>query len=649
MEITVSSFQLAELPADEQARVNAFHAELCRIKERIRDGDLTLEAAWKEAAAALGMNWKTIRGRWYEWLRRGIFALINGAQHPAFGKAFDGKIHEDTKAYYRRLCLDNQRNNGSPWKKICRQFRNGEPIPGVAADVDRLSLPPGWTQSNFSRFAPTPFEKKAARIGLKGAAAYRPLVFLSRREMYVFQEIMFDDVRHDLEVCKLGDRSQTGRINQLGALDVFSANYFAWLKKFRATRDDDSRVDLSPNEMIFLLAYILGRFGYNPRGTRLILEAGTASLKKSIREVTIELLRRISGGKITVEIGGVDSSPAFLGHYVGASKGNFRRRSMIESFHNPLHNETADREIFPGQTGSNARLNAPEQLVGQQRAQDELLAAMPALPEKVIVTLRQVFPEYHEACRAIDAVIERLNLRGSVPGTQHRIEGFVEGGLVTTDFDVPGVGLVSRADFEARLAGRSPDEQRTLMAVCKPIARKLSPHEVLKGQLSDLKRWRNDELAQLVYQARREKIETVSKSHEIVFQDKDISPEPMRFDAARLMPGDALEVVCSPLMPSVLWIYDARPSRRGAWLGLLRGGRASRVDHEAVKEQIENAERSKHRLLGGMADYAETVARRRAEDLEHNNAVLEEFASEKARSESQVEAEIDAALSRSVK
>src|SRR6202012_2364125 len=113
-------------------------------------------------------------------------------------------------------------------------------------------------------------------------------------------------------------------------------------------------------------------------------------------------------------------------------------------------------------------------------------------------------PEFNEAMRAIGEINERLNQRGIMPGTEHHIEGFVEAGLVTTDFDVPGIGLVSRADFESRLQGKTEAEKNAIIALCAPRARRMAPREVFDDRRGELKRWRPEAIAALLYPARRD-------------------------------------------------------------------------------------------------------------------------------------------------
>lgn len=609
---THTTLQLSQLRADVQSEVDRWHEAFSQIT-----GPVT--HAFQHIAAALGSAEGTVREKYYAWKKGGRAALVNRAKCPEFQISPAGEsVSEETFEYYRQLCIENGRKCLTAYKTLVREFFEGKDIPGVPHGTDRRRLPAGWHRSNFHRHAPTKFEMKAARQGLRAASEFRPLVYTSRREMYFFEELQFDDVWHDVE-CALMDRNQRVRPLQLGAMDVLSACLFEWCIKPRIKREDDTRTNLGPNDMLFLLAAIFGKYGHNPRGTRLNCEGGTATPPVE----AIDLIHRLSNGQVVVRIGEAKAEPAFLGQFAGVAKGNFRTRALLESFWNLTHNETADRIIFPGQTGSHARVNAPEDLHGRGKEMDLMLRAMPALPEWVVRDLRKPLPEFNEALRAIGEINERLNRRGMEPGTEHAIEGFVEAGLVTTDFDVPGLGLIRRADFEARLKDRSEAEQQAIIALCQSRARRLSPREAFDSRRSELQRWRPEAIATLLYPARREGVVRVGKDHLVTFDDKDISPEPLRYLAHHFAPGDEFEAVCNPMVNDLLFIYDARPAHRGAWIGVLKHwGRVSKSDPVATGQRIGEAEKVKRELLRPLVQMGDRLTKQRAENLEANNQQL---------------------------
>ncbi len=598
---------LARLPIADQAAIERLACAFTAITP-------PLEPAWRRIAADCGFSWQQIRGKYYAWKRRGLHGLVNAARHPDFSAAREtGSVSDDTYEYYRRLCIENGRKCRTAFKKLCREFFAGADIPGIAPGTDRHRLPRGFTYSNFQRHAPTPFEIRSARQGLRSAAEFRPLVYTSRKQMHLLEELQFDDVWHDFETVLLG-RSQRVRPLQLGALDVFSSCLVKWCVKARIRRDDDTRTNLGPNDLIFLLAALFGELGHHPAGTRLNFEAGTARPP----DEAVDLIHRLSGGAVKCRIGKTAAPRAFGAQYPGPAKGNFHLRPHIESFWNLTHNETADRTSFPGQTGSNARVNGPEDLIGRAKEMDLILRALPALPAQVVETLRKPLPEFMEAVRAIGEINERMNRR-----TDHKCEGFQDAGLVTTDFDVPNLGIIPRAEFEARLTGHSAEEKSLLLALCRPISRLMSPREVVESRRHELVRWQPDSIARLLYPARREGVVRVQKDHLVEFTDQEISPEPLRFLAHHFSPGTEFESVCNPMVPDLLFIYDATHARRGAWLGVLEHwGRVSRADHEATARQMYRAEKIKNDLRRPLIALGDRLTAQRQADVDHNNRVM---------------------------
>lgn len=610
---------LARVPETERAEAARFAAAFAGVTPPVT-------RSLRVIATRLGCPYGTAVRRYYAWRERGINGLVNAARNPEFAPSRQGTLAPELLEHYRRLCIENQRKCRAAWRALCREFFEGKDIPGLAPGTDRVSLPAGWSYTAFQRHAPSAFELKAARQGLRAAAEHRPLVYTSRVGMHFFEELQFDDVWHDVE-CVLLDRAQRVRPQQLGAMDVFSACLFEWCLKPRIRREDESRVALGPNDMIFLLACIFGAYGHHPQGTRLNLEAGTATLPDWV----IDAIHRLSGGVVRCRVGKVSAAASFLGNYGGQAKGNFRLRALIESHWNLTHNETANRLVFSGQTGANSRTNAPEDLVGRSKEMDVLLRALPALPGWAVESLRKPLPEWNEARRAIAEVNERMNQRGLLPGTEHVIEGFVEAGLTTTDFDVPGLGVVARGEFERRLEGRSAEERRAIEALCVAKGRRLSPREVFESRRGELVKWRPEALAQLLYGARRDGVVRVTKRNLIEIEDQDISTEPLRFLADHYSPGDEFEVVLNPMAPQLLFIYDANPNRRGSWLGVLKQwGTVSRADSEALGRRIGAAEAVKRDLLRPLAQLGDRLSRARAEAAEHNAAVLRQVSAEAA-------------------
>lgn len=607
--MSTTFLDLAKLPEDMRGEVAALHAAFETIIP-------PLEPAWKRIAADLGLNWKTVRGKFYAWRARGWRALVNAARCPEFGPARDaGSVSPETYQHFHDLCLLNGRKHAPAWRKLKREFFNSEPIPGVPHGTSRLRLPVGWTRRNFYEHSPTEFETRAARIGVKAAAECRPLVFTTRQGLQVMQYVQFDDMWHDFEVVVLGRRNQRCRLMQLHAHDLFSACQFARGLKPRVRREDETSVGLTEDEMLFLAAHVLGNVGFNDAtGSTFMCEAGTAALEKYA-----DTIFNLSGGKVRVHTGEVRAERAFTGQYLGRGKGNFRVRASMESLGNLIHNETSDLLAFPGQTGFNARLNAPEELHGRQKIEDKLLQAIVALPAPIVARLRHSFLEVNQAIWLVESLMDLINRRGSLPWwREHEIEGFAEAQLTTTDYETP-LGVFSEADFLRRIAGLPAEQQEAARRLAVLLPRKLSPHEVFEAGRKGLVRFRPEQTALLVWPARRKEPVTVGRDHLVTFEDGNISPEPLRYLAHHFAPGEKFDAVVNPVSPETLFIYDAQ----GRWLGTLKSWQRIRRDDQAgLERQMGAAAKVRGELLQPLAEAGRDLTRKLIADTEHNNEVL---------------------------
>lgn len=602
--MSINFLDLAQVPADQREEVERWQRALETVTPPIT-------RAVAQVARDLGVSAATALRKYYGWQKRGWRALVDASRHPQFGLARAVELHPETGHFYHDLCLQNGRKDAPAYRKLIRLFNNGAAIPGVPHGTSRHRLPEGWSKSNFRKYTPTPFEKKAARIGIKAAADCRPLVFTTRVGLEVGQYFMFDDMWHDFEVVTLGSR-QRSRLLQLHAHDLYSACQFARGLKPRLRREDGTATNLSEDEMLFLVAHVLGTFGYREAGTTLIVEAGTAV----IREALAQKLYDLSGGKVRVHVGEVTSERAFAGQYLGRGKGNFRFKASLESLGNLIHNETADMIEFPGQTGFNSRLNAPEELAGRQKTEDQLLAAMAILPMEVLAKLKHSFLEVTQAKWLVESVMDRINRR-----TVHELEGFVEAGLTTTDYETPA-GTFSEAQWLGKLAGLSPEQQAAVTALATTVPRKCSPMEVFARGSRKLTRFRGEQIALMLYHARRKEPVTVNRRYLVEFEDAAISPSPLRYLAERHTPGDKFDCVVNPCAPWELFIYAAD----GRWLGVLQHwGRVRKDDTEALHRQIGAAEKIKGELLKPLADAGREQTRTLLENTQHNNEVFSDL------------------------
>ena len=602
----------SQLPADERAFCERLHD----CFERIDRSKLNQE--WRRIARELSLSYSTITAKWYRWLAAaksggdatGIYGLVNRAKNPGFKMERIVEVHPDTFAEFHSRCLDQGRKHTVAYRELTREYFLGQNIPGVPPGP-RVSLPRGWDKKSFYAHAPTRFEIEAARRGRRAADQFRPLVFSTRKNLYAGQFITIDEMWHNFEVVIPG-RKQRARLLQLSALDIFSACQFARANKPRIRREDETRANITLNDVIFLLAFIFGRHGHHPDGTTFIIEAGTSTVPEGIRD----LITRLSGGKVQWHLGECRGERAFYGQFAGPNKGNFRIKAPLESLHNLGQNQEGSLVDFPGQTGANSRDSKPEDLHGRSKYSDKILKALAALPEHVQTQMRHPFPVVDAAIRAVDHVWDTINWRGALPWwKEHELEGFREAGLFTTDYHFSGGGILKGDEFLLK----TPEEQVAIASAATPLCRLLAPAEVFYPAAKKFCRWRPEMLSQLLWHARYLKPLPINDNNLVEFEDEDVAPGKLRYQAMLLSPGDEIFGAVSPMMPELLFAYNSD----GGFIGTLKHwNNVPKENAEAMRERVKDAMEISNLRLQPVAQAGARQTRQMAELLEHNNEIL---------------------------
>ncbi|MDE2099090.1 MAG: hypothetical protein KGL39_17685 [Patescibacteria group bacterium] len=583
-----------QLPTEVQVDITAWTEELSAVGSPVT-------ASLRAIAGRMGCSFQTARNKYYRWLGQGRDwrALKNLSKLPE-----TAGVSPEFAEWWKQLCQQEGRVFKSAYKEFLRRFKAGEMIPGLPPATERHRLPRGFSYDNLIRYRPTEFETAAARRGRFAASDFRPKVLTSRVGLEVGQRYVFDDMWHDFEIVTLG--RVRSRLLQLHAHDLSAACQFARGLKARLPNPETGKsMGLTQDEMLFLLAYCLGEFGYHPAGLVLMLEHGTANISEALEKLLFE----ISGKKITVERGGITGEAAWAGQYPGRGRGNFRFKASLESLGNLIHNETSNLLSFPGQTGSNSRVNAPEELAGRQKLADTLLLAMSALPAHVITQLRTPFLEVNTAKWLVNEVMERINKR-----TEHDLEGWVEMGRTCVDLELPGIGLLPAASYLAL----SPEKRAAVDAVAAPAPRKLSPREVFDAGAKQLVKFRPEQTALLLKQTHGREV-AVGNDHLITFEDQDISPEPLHYLAHHFAPGDKFEAVVNPWSPDSLHLFSAA----GAWIGQVRlWQRVPQTDAAALHRQMGAAAKVERQLLAPVAARGAELTKARLAATQQNIATL---------------------------
>ncbi|MBI4024820.1 MAG: hypothetical protein HY360_07540 [Verrucomicrobia bacterium] len=528
-----------------------------------------LQRACRDLAAQTGgrrgWSFARIRTRFYAWKKSNYDwrMLINRARAPEKARSLPAEFIE----FWKSLCENNQRVSAAPWRELCRMWERREPIPGYEGHPNWPRLPRGWSQGNLYRHLPRKFELMVSRVGRSAAAAERPLVYTTRRNLWVGSHYLFDDIWHD-HFVNCFDTRRAGRPLEFHALDLYSACKFAWGMRVRAETADGKMEHLKESEMRFLLAYVLGSFGYSPRGTILVVEHGTAAIREDLEQ----LLQTASGGLITVARSGMDGAAAHAGQYAGRAKGNFRFKAAIESIGNLIHNEMG---ALPGQTGRN-RDTRPEELHGLLKHNDALLCALAQLPRERAALLQLPLLEFRQFLRIADEIYARINAR-----TPHSLEGW--------------------------------DDHFITCPRTMTIRRK-SPSEVWEPGKCDLIPLRPEAIALLLGPDLA--IERKTRKGMFEFHESELSADPLRFEAHQLIEGEKYRTVLNPFQPDALWVFDAR-GRFVAQCPRLHA--VCKSDVEAIHRACGHAAKIEAELLAPVRARHIHEARTKL-DRHHNNA-----------------------------
>jgi hypothetical protein len=564
---------LAALDHDLQKEVLDWHAALLPIQLDKRKRGENLGAI----AALFKVSPKTARKKFDRFCKYGVAGLIN---RRAAGSEFwtteepVGLSIQD-KEELRRWCETYQRNNKAAIREMRRQWKLGSIATDTALNPE-TGYPRGWTERNLARHAPDEISLAAARQGRSATDAYRSLTYTTRRELYVGQYYLFDDIWHD-HYCNLLATRQTGRPLEFHGLDLASAYKMCWGMRLRREVADEKNggtkmESLKTEDFRFLLASFLFTHGYNPRGTTLVVEHATTAIDERVEQ----LLAIASGGLIKVERGGMVGAAAHAGQYAGRAKGNFRIKAALESLGNLIHNEFA---ALPGQTGKD-RQHAPEQLHGLLKHNDALLWALSKITPERAQWLQWDFCTLQQFQLIAQEVYARINAR-----EDHNLEGWDERYV--------------------------PDRYTGKM-------RRMSPYEVWTPGARHL-RPIGPEIAAMIIGKDGGKERPVRKG-EIAMTNSEISGDPLRFDAHHLPPRATYLCVLNPFDTKRLTLFDAK----GGYVTTLnRIDVPSRDDMEALQRSTGRAEKALNDMLLPMRRRAMKQARAKRDRHNFNAQVID--------------------------
>lgn len=532
-----------------------------------------VSSAIADLSLAISQSEGTIRKKFYAVKKAGWAALIDRRYcgPSAWNRRADTSttLSAADKELVKTYCERYQRSSAAAIRAL-----RGDWVKGIVTTATAISpetgFPYGWTERNLLRHIPTRFELKNARIGRSAAASERQLVYTTRANLWVGSHYLFDDIWHDHEINVL-DQQKRGRALEFHALDLYSACKFAWGMRVRTEREDGTMEGLKESDMRFLLAHVLGSYGYSAQGTTLVVEHGTAAIRPDLERFLYEE----TGGLIKVARSGMEGAAAAAHQYAGRAKGNFRFKAALESLGNLIHNEMA---ALPGQTGKD-RQHSPEQLHGLLKANDALLRAIAYLPPERVEMLKWNLLSIQQFQVIASEIYQRINDR-----TEHDLEGW----------DMHYVPDLRRGGMRRK----SPNE------VWRPGSRQLTrlrPQAVASILLPDMGEERS---------VRRGMIET---------RNGEISGDVLRFDARMLADGERYHTILNPYAPDALWAFDAA----GRFVAACpRITSVDRANIAAVQEACGRAAKAEAEALAPFRARHLKEAREKAANARHNASVV---------------------------
>jgi hypothetical protein len=362
-------------------------------------------------------------------------------------------------------------------------------------------------------------------------------------------------------------------------------------------QQDEKKKTLTERDFLWFVIHTLMDAGYRTDevGTQLIWEHGTATVRDRQLIQTLETLTR---GSVTPAVSGILGVEQMAGMFEGTGRGNFRFKSLRESLFSLLHNYF---QQLPGQVGL-SRDRSPEQMVGLERYNAEILALVPKLDPAAAENLQ--FPvltwdQFNEAAlRLLDQISQRKD---------HEMEGWERCGFLKMFWRIS-----ERQEWlsEDEFATYADAERTAITALIRSnpdryqTQRRMSPREVWDSKRNELSRLRAEQLPVLFAHRAQEIGREVTVRRGLITVDADeFGLDPIQWQAIdarrgaghRLAEGEKFLAFVNPHNPAHLVACDAR-LRVAAICQLW--DRPCRADLDAVGTMIGRqraAENARHR------------------------------------------------------
>lgn len=464
-----------------------------------------------------------------------------------------------------------KRNNAAAFRDLRDHWRKrDEVIPGYEGFPGWPNIPTGWHNRNLHRIVKAETNRArlaSVRIGTSSKTnPFLPTVRTTRVGLQQGTILQMDDVRHDNWVT-LGKAGKYVRVNELGALDLLSANRFQWGCKPRRRRADKSHEDINGSDMRLFTAGLFWRWGFNPDGCMIMSEHNTAKVDERVARILYDA----SGGLIRVDYQPIEGIQAALtGFWNGTEGGNFRAKPHLESLHNLMHNDLAALAMQTGSPSSGLKgpVTTDRIIAYMERVMRDVLKKCPQRAH----LLKLPGLDYHT--QFIPFLMDYYHF-GLAMRTDHKLEGWERLNYVVTEYTaLPGSDQwMSQADFL-----KLPEPSQLIIGNAvknDPKSwsnrRNLSPLEVWNQRprftpiapvtVCDII---GDDMAR----------EVVSRKGFVEFEDQELSPDALIYTAryctgpnkGREIPhGEKVKLFANPFEDGTAFVIDAK----GCYLGQL--------------------------------------------------------------------------------
>lgn len=531
----------------------------------------------------------------------------------------------EIRAMIEAAVEDNQRGKAkAAHRRIIALWRSGDtefPWPEMHP---KTKLPRGLDLRNFRRYLSDSFARKAMQQGLGVALAlHGPKLLTTRFGLWVGSHYLIDDLKRDLKMLALFGRGGIVIPQEFGVLDLYSASRFAVHRRPMTKRGDGSFDCVKEFEMRFLLANVFRNTGFSRRGTEIVMEWGTAT----VRRLLAAWLLRVSGGKITTRGPGITGKEQAIAGWRGSGGGNPRHKAALESHHNYLHNETAH---LPAPTGHDR--TPPEWLHGVERDTELLLDVLRSAPPALATQCAAQMLEWWQGLDFLQRIDRRVDER-----RDHELQGWVECGHTRVEFcvDLIAERWIGPEEFLS-LDARAQDRIRAA-AEANPMLRrvvKLAPREVFGAGVGALERIPDHEWAMFFCERElgedlRSKKRSLNGDGDIELMESVSMPEPIFFrrelvtaegGRRRLEEKDSFTTVLNPFDLGQLWVYDLR----GGFLGTAPGkDRVSPLDGRAIELELGHISHEKAVLLAPLGERHAGMGKIIAQMQENNAAIAQ--------------------------